>query len=85
MLHLYSLINKDNATIHCCTTIHQNAGTEEFDALLLQGDRGYEGPKGSRGPPGIGYKGDKVRWLTVRRGWDCTHTVKADLSDLSPV
>lgn len=33
--------------------------------FFLQGDRGYEGPKGSRGPPGIGYKGDKV-WLTVR-------------------
>lgn len=28
---------------------------------LLQGDRGYEGPKGSRGPTGVGYKGDKVR------------------------
>lgn len=32
---------------------------------FLQGDRGYEGPKGSRGPPGIGYKGDKVQLNTV--------------------
>lgn len=30
---------------------------------FLQGDRGYEGPKGSRGPPGIGYKGDKVQFI----------------------
>lgn len=30
---------------------------------LLQGDRGYEGPKGSRGPPGVGFKGDKVQWI----------------------
>ena len=27
-----------------------------------QGDRGYEGPKGNRGPPGAGLRGDKVRW-----------------------
>lgn len=60
---------------------------------FLQGDRGYEGPKGSRGPPGVGYKGDKVR-LNVKHGWDCRHlgrkketcdAVKDDLSDLSPV
>ena len=29
---------------------------------LFQGDRGYEGPKGSRGPPGLGIKGDQVWW-----------------------
>lgn len=33
-----------------------------------QGDRGYEGPKGSRGPPGVGYKGDKV-WLLLNMVW----------------
>ena len=32
--------------------------------VWLQGDRGYEGPKGSRGPTGVGYKGDKV-WLNM--------------------
>ena len=40
---------------------------------FLQGDRGYEGPKGSRGPPGNGYKGDKV-WRLVKGGWDCWHS-----------
>lgn len=34
---------------------------------FTQGDRGYEGPKGSRGPPGIGYKGEKV-WLVIYHG-----------------
>ena len=29
---------------------------------LFQGDRGYEGPKGSRGPTGLGIKGDQVWW-----------------------
>lgn len=32
-----------------------------FSVCVLQGDRGYEGPKGSRGIPGLGYKGEKVR------------------------
>lgn len=40
---------------------------------LLQGDRGYEGLKGSRGLQGVGQKGDKVR-LSV--GWDRRHTYK---------
>lgn len=28
---------------------------------MFQGDRGYDGPRGNRGLPGIGVKGDKVR------------------------
>lgn len=56
---------------------------------FFQGDRGYEGPKGSRGPPGVGYKGDKV-WLGVKHGWDIQtvktcDAVKNDLSDPSSV
>lgn len=41
-----------------------------LSVCFSQGDRGYEGPKGSRGPPGVGYKGDKVG-LTAKHGWDC--------------
>lgn len=29
-------------------------------AVVFQGERGYDGPRGSRGPPGSGLKGDKV-------------------------
>lgn len=33
--------------------------------LFFQGDRGYEGPRGNRGLPGLGVKGDKVNRSTV--------------------
>lgn len=54
---------------------------------FIQGDRGYEGPKGSRGPPGLGYKGDKV-WIVVKSAWftethalQTSHAIKDDVSD----
>lgn len=38
-----------------------------FYSFLFQGDRGFEGPRGLRGIPGVGVKGDKVRNpLTLR-------------------
>ncbi len=66
-----------------------------FPMCYLKGDRGYEGPKGSRGPPGVGYKGDKVRLMlnttenTDTRNMKTSDAVKdlsdSHLSDLSPV
>lgn len=51
---------------------------------FLQGDRGYDGPKGSRGPLGIGLKGDKVGLHVARTAdiWMCK-AVKLCCKDLT--
>lgn len=35
--------------------------------ITFQGDRGFEGPKGVRGLPGLGIKGDKVEYILKKQ------------------
>lgn len=59
------LLNK----IHSCFTVKEKDTKKKrkipiltFSVCRSQGDRGYEGPRGSRGPPGVGHKGNKVNF-----------------------
>lgn len=51
-----------------CTITNYGQYHLYFSADILQGDRGFEGPRGNRGLPGIGFKGDKVKEPAMQLG-----------------